>query len=104
MLSLLRVPSTDSETSPQTALSMFDYLEMYSGSKTNHFQKIQKKSKVEYGEMLFLDDESRNRNVEDLGVVMQLVRDGVTRSEVDKGVQRWRERNGKTKEGREREG
>ena len=76
---------------------MFDYLEMYPGSKTNHFKSIQKKSGVAYEEMLFFDDESRNRNVEDLGVMMQLVRNGVTRSEVDEGVRRWRERNGRTK-------
>ena len=97
MLSLLRVPNQEATSSSATALSMFDYLEMYPGSKTNHFKKIQKSSGVPYEEMLFFDDESRNRNVEDLGVVMQLVRDGVTRSEVDKGVQRWREKNGRTK-------
>jgi len=40
--------------------------------------------------MLFFDDEVRNRNVESLGVVMCLVRDGVTRAEVDRGVWEWR--------------
>ena len=43
--------------------------------------------------MLFFDDEVRNRNVESLGVTMYLVRDGVTRLEVDKGVREWRRRN-----------
>lgn len=47
---------------------------------------------VPYEEMLFFDDEARNKNVEELGVVMQLVRDGVTRGEVDRGVQAWRRR------------
>lgn len=50
---------------------------------------------VPYEEMLFFDDEARNKNVEELGVVMQLVRDGVTRGEVDRGVQAWRRRNGR---------
>ena len=44
--------------------------------------------------MLFFDDEERNRNVEQLGVTMWLVRDGVTRNEVDRGVNEWRKRRG----------
>ena len=78
-----------------TAWSLFDYKEMYPGSKTKHFQRLHKKSGVPYTEMLFFDDEARNRNVEELGVVMQLVRDGVTVEEVDRGVQEWRKRNGR---------
>lgn len=45
--------------------------------------------------MLFFDDESRNKNVEVLGVVMWLVRDGVSREEMDAGVRSWRNRNKK---------
>lgn len=45
--------------------------------------------------MLFFDDESRNKNVEVLGVVMCLVRDGVSRAVVDRAVKEWRKRNGK---------
>ena len=93
MLSLLRIPA---EGSSQPALGLFDYLEMYPGSKTRHLQRIQKSSGVPYEEMLFFDDESRNRNVEDLGVVFQLVRDGVTRTEVAKGIENWRKKNNKT--------
>lgn len=44
--------------------------------------------------MLFFDDEVRNRNVEDLGVTMYLVRDGVTKDVVDRGVKEWRRRRG----------
>lgn len=45
--------------------------------------------------MLFFDDEARNRNVEtELGVTFYLVRDGMTRDEIDKGVLAWRKRNG----------
>jgi magnesium-dependent phosphatase 1 len=45
--------------------------------------------------MLFFDDESRNKNVEVLGVTMQLIKDGVTRNEIDAGVKSWRKRYGK---------
>ena len=44
--------------------------------------------------MLFFDDEARNRNVEELGVTMWLVRDGVDKEEVDRGVREWRRRRG----------
>lgn len=94
MLSHLRIPSESGASAK--ALDMFDHLEIYPGSKTKHFQRLQKSSGLPFEEMLFFDDESRNRNVEELGVVMQLVRDGVTRVEVDKGVQSWRKRNNRT--------
>jgi magnesium-dependent phosphatase 1 len=108
MLSYLHIPptTTSESTTAPSAASLFDYLEMYPGSKTNHFKSIHKRSGVAYEEMLFFDDESRNRNVEDLGVTMQLVESGVTRAAVDKGIRRWRERNGRTRraEAKEREG
>ncbi|KAF2765010.1 magnesium-dependent phosphatase-1 [Teratosphaeria nubilosa] len=94
MLSTLRIPTRESDEWPR-AIDLFDWLEIYPGSKTTHFQKLQKRSGVEFEEMLFFDDESRNRNVEGLGVVMQLVRDGVTRREVDDGVRAWRKRSGR---------
>lgn len=98
MLTHLRLAHEDGKSGK--ALEVFDHLEIYPGSKTTHFQRLQKKSKVEFSEMLFFDDESRNRNVEELGVVMQLVRDGVTKAEVNKGVEAWRKRNNWTvKEG-----
>jgi magnesium-dependent phosphatase 1 len=76
------------------ALEVFDYIEIYPGSKMSHFERIRKVSGVEYGDMLFFDDEVRNRNVESLGVTMFLVRDGVSRGEVDEGVWEWRMRRG----------
>lgn len=95
MLSLLRVPnqSQDEGNEARSAIGLFDHLEIFPGSKTTHFRSLQKKSHLGYEEMLFFDDESRNRNVEELGVVMQLVRNGVTREEVDRGVKEWRRRN-----------
>lgn len=90
--------STTSKTATtDRALDLFDYLEIYPGSKTTHFEKIHEKSGIDYEDMLFFDDESRNRNVEALGVVMWLVPDGVTRDEIDKGVESWRKRNRKVK-------
>lgn len=80
---------------PKRALDYFDILQIFPGDKKSHFAKIQKQSRVAYEDMLFFDDEFRNRNVEELGVVMCLVHQGVTRSEVDRGIREWRRRNGK---------
>ena len=74
------------------AVEYFDYMQIFPGDKKQHFAKIQKASGVNYEDMLFFDDEARNRNVESLGVVVWLVRDGVTRAEVDKGIREWRRR------------
>ncbi|KAL5337903.1 magnesium-dependent phosphatase-1 [Aspergillus crustosus] len=77
------------------ALDYFDYIQIFPATKTQHFAKIQQASNIKYEDMLFFDDEARNRNVEmELGVTFWLVRDGVTREEVDKGVWAWRRRNG----------
>ena len=81
-------------TSAKRALDVFDYLQIFPGDKKRHFEKIQKQSGVAFEDMLFFDDESRNRNVEQLGVTMWLVRDGVTKAEVDNGVRAWRKKRG----------
>ena len=92
MLSYLRLPVSGSPK----AISVFDYQQIYPGTKTTHFTRIHKESGLEYSEMLFFDDESRNKNVETLGVVMRLVRDGVTLHEIDQGVKEWRQKNKRT--------
>lgn len=93
---------------PQKAITFFTFREIYPGAKTRHFRQIQSATKslsktsadipktgIPYEDMLFFDDESRNRDVErELGVTFYLVRDGVTRSEVDAGVWAWRKRRG----------
>jgi magnesium-dependent phosphatase 1 len=91
------------------AVDIFTHQQIFPGSKTSHFQRIQdatKKAKggeVAFADMLFFDDEGRNRNVEtELGVTFWLVRDGVTRDEVDNGVWEWRRRRGIRRDGRER--
>lgn len=55
--------------------------------------KLRDKTGVAFEEMLFFDDELRNRNVEALGVAFWLVRDGVTWTEIEKGIKAWRQRN-----------
>lgn len=76
------------------ALSAFDQLEIYPHDKKKHMRKLQEGLGVAFEDMLFFDDETRNRNVEQLGVTMWLVRDGTTRVEIDKGVKEWRKRRG----------
>jgi len=77
------------------ALEYFDFIQIFPANKTQHFSRIQQASGFEYEDMLFFDDEARNRNVEtELGVTFCLVRDGMTREEVDRGVWLWRKRNG----------
>ncbi|KAF2465605.1 magnesium-dependent phosphatase-1 [Lindgomyces ingoldianus] len=93
MLKLLKIPNASSPKDSHRAIDYFDYLQIYPGSKTSHFERINRESGIEYEDMLFFDDESRNKNVEVLGVVMWLVRDGVTREEMDAGVRSWRKRN-----------
>ena len=101
----------EQEEKPQKAISFFTFREIYPGEKTQHFRQIQSSTKslarkqegvskdgIPFEDMLFFDDEARNRNVErELGVTFYLVRDGVTRSEVDTGVWAWRKRRGITK-------
>lgn len=97
MLKLLRFATPGSSTS-EKGIDFFDSLQIYPGSKTRHFQRLHAETGIPYEEMLFFDDESRNRDTEQLGMVMWLVRDGVTRHEVDEGVRSWRKRNKKVRD------
>lgn len=92
MLRLLHV--ADAEGKKRKAIELFHHLEIYPGSKITHFNKLQKATGVRFEDMLFFDDEARNRNVESLGVTMYLVRDGVSKVEVERGIQEWRKRHG----------
>ncbi|GAP91946.1 putative magnesium-dependent phosphatase-1 [Rosellinia necatrix] len=77
------------------ALDLFDAgLEIYPSSKIRHFEALQKRTQIPYADMLFFDDESRNRETEALGLTMWLVRDGVTWAEVEGGIREWRRRRG----------
>lgn len=75
------------------SLEFFDGgLEIYPSSKIKHFEALAKKTGIPYTDMLFFDDESRNRDTETLGVTMWLIRDGVTWGEVENGIVEWRGR------------
>ena len=89
LLSLLHISEDDGGKKP--ARQYFDDLQIFPGSKTTHMGRIKKRLGVEYEDMLFFDDESRNANVErERGVCFWLVRDGVTVEELDRGVEKWR--------------
>ncbi|WQF85907.1 Putative HAD-superfamily phosphatase, subfamily IIIC, HAD superfamily [Colletotrichum destructivum] len=108
MLKLLHVPppsvdeggigsgnGTGKKEKTKKALEYFDGpLEIYPSSKIRHFETIFRKTGIPFTDMLFFDDESRNRETESLGVTMQLVRDGVSWGEIEKGVAEWRKRRG----------
>ncbi|KAJ4984161.1 magnesium-dependent phosphatase-1 [Stagonosporopsis vannaccii] len=93
MLKLLKIPSSSGSSS--RAIDYFDHLQIYPGSKTTHFERIHRDSGIAFEEMLFFDDESRNKNVEVLGVTMKLVPQGVSRDVIDEGVRGWRKRHGR---------
>ena len=82
------------------ASTFFTHPQIFPGNKTTHFRRLhayfkKRETEIAYEDMLFFDDETRNRNVEtELGVTFWLVRDGVSRDEVDKGVWEWRKRRG----------
>lgn len=94
-------PPTSSKSSgsgkekPRKSIEFFDGgLEIYPSSKIKHFEALHKRTGVPYADMLFFDDESRNRETEALGLTMWLVRDGVTWAEVESGIREWRRRRG----------
>lgn len=58
----------------------FHYKEIYPGTKTVHFNQLHAKTRVEFDQMVFFDDDKRNvRDVSSLGVmVFQVPQDGMT--------------------------
>ncbi|KAJ9607352.1 hypothetical protein H2200_008425 [Cladophialophora chaetospira] len=128
MLRGLQVPTSlqdgkEGSVKVSRAWDFFTHPQIYPGSKTTHFRKIQqqlsransktaslgtghdhgfKQGQVQgrtipFEDMLFFDDEGRNRNVEtELGVTFYMVSDGVDCDEVDRGIWEWRKRRGIT--------
>ena len=96
LLKLLHIPlaSNGQGLASVKALDLFPHnlRQIYPGDKRTHLKRISKAANVALDEILFFDDEGRNRNVETLGVCFHLVRDGVTMAEVDIGVREWRKR------------
>ncbi|ODO06977.1 magnesium-dependent phosphatase-1 [Cryptococcus amylolentus CBS 6273] len=93
-LSLLLVPAPEGDSHVK-ALSYFNTLEIYPGSKLRHFRELHRKTGIPYDQMLFFDDEHRNFEVESLGVTMQLVPSSGTDKKLFKqGLAQWRKRRG----------
>lgn len=75
MLSLLALDPADTGGETQRhGVNYFDVMEIFPGDKTRHFRSLQRKTGIDYKDMLFFDDEARNHNVDhELGVQMILV-------------------------------
>ncbi|KAF8530229.1 magnesium-dependent phosphatase-1 [Hysterangium stoloniferum] len=94
-LSLISVPlpvKKGKEAELTAAINFFDETEIYPGSKIAHFKKIHERTGIPYSEMLFYDDEHRNREVESLGVTFILVRNGLNTETFQLGLTTWRRR------------
>ncbi|KAJ7641737.1 magnesium-dependent phosphatase-1 [Roridomyces roridus] len=87
-LTLILVPGKDNEPL-QPAIELFDDLQIYPGSKLKHFRAVHAKTGIPYEEMLFFDDEPRNREVERLGVTFHLTPTGVDNEILEAGVRAW---------------
>ncbi|KAF8632133.1 hypothetical protein AX15_002027 [Amanita polypyramis BW_CC] len=92
MLSLLLVPSQSGDEPSKPVIEFFDQLEIFPGSKLVHFKHIHDKTGLPYSEMLFFDDEQRNKEVEKLGVTFCLVSEGIDITTFEKGIEEWRKR------------
>ncbi|KAK5658401.1 hypothetical protein OQA88_2378 [Cercophora sp. LCS_1] len=94
-LKLLRLPAAGGSGKGKKTIEVFDGgLEIYEGTKLRHFEVISRRTGVPFHEMLFFDDERPNREVEQLGVTMRLVENGLSWNELEKGVQQWRKKRG----------
>lgn len=91
-------PAHSSTASTMLPLDLFIHPQIYPGSKKSHFRALHKATDIPYAQMLFFDDEMRNRDVESLGVVMWHVPRGLSIAEMDKGVKAWRNRVGDVEE------
>lgn len=98
LLKMLHLPADREGEKTRKAMDAFDGgMEIYPGSKMKHMELLHKRTGVAYEDMLFFDDESRNRETEKLGVTMYLIESGTSWPELAKGVEMWRKRRGYTK-------
>ncbi|KAL0948508.1 hypothetical protein HGRIS_011069 [Hohenbuehelia grisea] len=87
---LVPPPVGHPDASPTPAIEYFDQAELYPGSKLTHFKQLHEKTGIPYSEMLFFDDERRNREVKKLGVTFCLVPDGLDNVNFEAGLEEWR--------------
>ncbi|XP_076028335.1 magnesium-dependent phosphatase 1-like isoform X2 [Oratosquilla oratoria] len=65
----------------------FTYKEIYPGSKVHHFKRFQQASGLQYQEMLFFDDEHRNKvDLKKIDVLTIMVPDGVNHQLLKDGL------------------
>jgi len=76
------------------AIEAFDDLQIFPDNKVKHMFNIRKALGVGYSDMLFFDDEMRNKNVErELGVAFHCVDNGgMSMQAFDDGIDAWRRR------------
>ncbi|EJC99515.1 magnesium-dependent phosphatase-1 [Fomitiporia mediterranea MF3/22] len=93
-LNLLLVPPSKAEPDelPRRSIEYFDELEIYPGSKLQHFRELHRKTTIPYSQMLFFDDEHRNKEVEKLGVTFIYVPRGLDEKVFEAGLTEWRRR------------
>ncbi|KAJ3974918.1 magnesium-dependent phosphatase-1 [Lentinula raphanica] len=94
-LNLLLVPPMDgsgSKEGPVKDMKAIEIVTQVHSSKLTHFKRLHQKTGIAYSEMLFFDDEHRNREVEELGVTFHLVRDGLDDRTFERGIAEWRKR------------
>jgi magnesium-dependent phosphatase 1 len=76
-------PENEAETNESSNYRAFadviDYFEIYPGSKLKHLSSLHAKTGIPYNEMIFFDDEMRNKEVEKkLGIHFVYVPNGMT--------------------------
>lgn len=74
----------------QPASAIFAFTAWGTSTKVQHFRELQLHTGVSFDQMLFFDDESRNRDVESLGVTFVEVKSGLDWKVLLRGISKWR--------------